>query len=138
MPGQWARAPAPTPALTKERRFMPDAPLYLLRNRESRPVSPIAVPQQLIGFVIADHLLGRRVEVQRPAQAVRDVGKVNQRRRDMAFFHRRGQIFPLTAAHAIDEVGEMVFRRAPTGARFALLAEPGFVRIVLLNSQVSL
>src|SRR5215467_9428789 len=111
--------------------------LYAFRNREPGPVSAISVPQKAVGFVVAGHLFGRRIEVESATQAIGNVREVHQGAGIVPFLDRRGEVFFLPAAHAIDEVGEVIFRRATARTRLALLTQPGFIGIVLLNAQVA-
>jgi len=52
---------------------------------------------------------------------------MDQRARDMAFLDRGVQLFPLSAAHAVDEIGEMIVPRMAAGPGLAVAADPALV-----------
>src|ERR1700741_272754 len=64
----------------------------------------IAATQKTGGLLIANDLLLRGIETDRPAQAVGSIGQVHQRRRDVGFLNRRMNILGAAAANALDEV----------------------------------
>src|SRR5438105_3038725 len=58
--------------------------------------------QHAVGLLVADDLLGRRVPLQRAAQADREVGQVARADRPMVRKHIRDRQLP--GLHALDEV----------------------------------
>src|SRR5689334_19951692 len=60
-----------------------------------------------------------------------------ERGRDMRLFDRRMDILCTTASDAIDEVGEMVSGCFARWSRFCLISDPRLVRIVAIDSEVS-
>src|SRR5215469_3046989 len=111
--------------------------LYVLRDREAGAISAIGVAQQMIRFLIADNLLGLRIEIQRAAEPVRHVGQMHQGCRNMAFLYRRAKLVLVPASHAVDEVREMAFFAVAAGAGLFSLAEKAGVGLVLVDREIS-
>src|SRR4029079_2193061 len=65
-------------------------------------------PEHRVGLVVASARPCVGVEVERSAQAVRDVREVDQRGRGRTLVNRRVQVRPLAAPHGLDEVGPVV------------------------------
>jgi len=50
-----------------------------LRHGKRRPIPAVAIAQQTVGFVVANHELRLGIKAESPAQAVRRIRQVNQR-----------------------------------------------------------
>src|SRR5712692_9776623 len=98
----------------------------------------ISAAQEPVSLVVADHLLGSRIEGERATQDVRGVGQVDQGAGDVTLLDRRAQILLLAAAHAVDEVGEVVLAAMPFGSWRHLLAEQGLVRVIAAHRHAAL
>src|SRR4030081_1153737 len=79
--------------------------LDLLRHDER---SAIAAREHAVGLFVAGARVTGRVKVQRPAQAIGDVRKVQESRRDRSLLNGRVEVRMLAAAHSADEVTKVV------------------------------
>src|SRR5947209_13858843 len=52
---------------------------------------------------------------------------MDQRARDVSFLDRGVQLLPLSAAHAFDEIGEMIVPRMAAGTGSAVAADPTLI-----------
>src|ERR1017187_7872950 len=109
-----------------------------LGNLEAFAVAAVAIAEHTIGLRVVDDFFLRGVEVQRAAEAVRYVRQVHQGAGNVAFFNRRAEVFLLAAAHAIDEVGEVILLALAFRSGLVMVAQPGLVALVLLDGQISL
>src|ERR1039458_6314187 len=92
----------------------------------------ILAREQAIGFRVAGAGIAGGIETQRTAQAVGNVGQVNQRRGDGALFDGRVKVRRLAAAHGVNEVGPVIAHRLDGGRprpRLLVAAEPGGVLV---------
>src|ERR1700730_199820 len=64
---------------------------------------------------------------------------MDQRAGDVPFLDRRVQLFRLSTAHAIDEVGEMIAARLPVRPGLLVGAEPALIAegVLVASGQVS-
>src|ERR1035438_2251303 len=101
----------------------------MLGNYVRRAVSALQEPS---GFGVIDDFLLSRIEIDRAAEPVRSVGEMHQRRRKIAFFDGSVNVGSIAAAHAFDEVHEVLVRKrlAFGWPRFIVLTEERLVGIV--------
>jgi hypothetical protein len=69
--------------------------------------------QQAIGLVIVNHMLGCRIEAQRPPKAVRCVRQMDQRAGNVSFLNGRSQVLFPSAANTLDKVREVIAPAMP-------------------------
>src|SRR6266446_3786874 len=84
------------------------AGLYIFGHYVRRAVSAVAVAQKVVGLVVADHLFGGGIELQRATQAIRNVGEVHQGARNMAFLDWGVEVFFLAAPHALNKIRPVI------------------------------
>src|SRR5688572_31021742 len=87
-----------------------------IRHGERRAVLTSREHRRRLGIALAG--VADRIEIQRPAGAVRDIGQVNQHRRVRTLLDLRELILALAAADDVDEIDEA----ADAGASFGLRA----------------
>src|SRR5579864_7524436 len=110
----------------------------VVRNREARAITAIAVAQQVIRFRIADHLLGGGIEIQRAAEPVRDIRQMDERRRNVALFGWSALVLLLAAANAVNKVGEVALFAVAARSWLFSFAQIGLIRLVFVNRQIAL
>src|SRR5262249_16568265 len=108
-----------------------------VRNFEAFAIAAVGLAQQAIGFVVADDLLGLGIEIERAAQAIRHVRKVDERRRDVAVFGGSIKVRGSAARRGVEEILEVGFLTLGAGAGMLLIAEPGFVFRIFLDGKVA-
>ena len=52
--------------------------LNFFRHHERLAIPPVAIAQQAVRFLIAHHLLGRRIEIEGTTEEVRHIGQVHK------------------------------------------------------------
>src|SRR6266436_3037708 len=97
----------------------------------------IRASEKPIGFVIANDLLLSGVESQRAPQAVRSIGKMHERRRNVSLFNRRMNILGAAAANAIDEVRIVITGGFAVRSGLHLIRYPRFVGVVAVDGQIA-
>src|SRR5208283_3551656 len=91
---------------------------YVFGHCKWGPISPGAVAQQAVGFIVSNHTLGFGIEVEHPSQAVGCICQMNQCAGDVPFSYWRAQIPRLAAADAVDEVRKMIASTMTMRPRF--------------------
>src|ERR1700686_3167114 len=97
----------------------------------------ITTAQETVGFLIANDLLLRGIELQRTTQTVRGIGQMHQCGRDVGFLNRRMNILGTPAANAFDEGCVMVTRTLAVWPGFGLIRQPGLVCIVSIDAEIA-
>src|SRR5262245_27165752 len=90
-----------------------------LRDDETGPILP---REHRVRFLVANALQRLRVEVERAAQPVGNVGEMHQLRREIALLDVGVQVGPLAAAHGLDEVRPVAAAFRAGRSRFLLFA----------------
>src|SRR5436190_4881212 len=113
--------------------------LDLVRDDKRRPISAVPAGQQTIGLFVADHPFPVRIHAQRPAQAIGSIRQMDQRAGDVSLLDGGVQFLLLSAAHALDEIGEVIVVRMTAGTRLPVAAQPALVAEVVFvaRSEVS-
>lgn len=111
----------------------------LLRHHKRRPISPIAIPQEKIRFIVVLHLLGVRIEIQRSAQSVGRVCQVYQSGGNVSFLDGSMEISFFPTPDAGNKVFEIVvLGRGGRGSRLLFFSQPALIAAVRLADFVPL
>lgn len=91
-----------------------------------------------VGFVVANDLLGGGIEGEGAAEAIGSVGQVDEGAGDVGFLDGGMDVFGAAAANAIDKIRKVIASGFAVRAGLHLVAEPRFVTLVAVNSQIAL
>src|SRR5262249_20613714 len=110
-----------------------------LRDDKRRAIATPAVSKKTIGLFVADHLSAVRIDLQPPPEAIRSVRQMHQRAGDVSVLDGGPQVLPLPAAHAVDEIHEMIVAGMPSRPGPLIAARPALVaeRIFVAGGKVS-
>ena len=97
----------------------------------------IGAAQHRVGFVVADYFFRRWVELQGAAEAIRRVGKVHERGRDVRLLDRRIDLARVARADAVDEMGVVISAGFAVRAGLDVVGEPCFVGVVAVDAEKS-
>lgn len=90
------------------------------RQFEGFTILSIQIGQNVGGFLIADDLFGRGIEIDHPLRAIGRIGQMAQRRREVSFFDIRIEFFDFAALDAVDEILVMAAAFVARRARIAV------------------
>jgi len=97
----------------------------------------ITSTQETVGFLIANDLFLRGIELQRAPRRYEALARCHQCGRDVGFLNRGMNILGTAAANAIDEVCVMVTGTLAVWPGFGLIRQPRLICIVTIDAEIA-